>query len=555
MSMKMWVQNLKSRIAKPQPSSISPVGAPASTEAGSSEERSATELTPRKALVARLAIAALAVALVASLASLSFTRSATAAPAPAAGALDDSSVSALLSLDHAMETLAARVTPAVVNVTVVSKSKERPDDGNMPDMQQFFGPNSPFGPFEHRFRMQPMPQNRVEHGLGSGVIISPDGYIVTNNHVIDGAVDIRVTMSNKEVLSAKLVGADPLTDLAVIKVNATNLPSVPFGNSANLRPGQTVLAFGNPYGFQFTVTRGIISALNRPNPDASDRRKPGEFIQTDAAINPGNSGGALVDARGELIGINTFLVSNSGSFSGMGFAIPTQIVEPTVNSLIKYGKVQHGYIGVQISDVTPDNAKFFHLDKAEGALVSDVTAGSPGSKAGLKTGDVITELDGKTITDAGQLQMLVGQKKPGETIQLTVVRNDQPTSVSVTLGDLNNPGTTTEIAGAEQHKGRWGLSLGDLNQDARSELQQEGAAPDEKIHGAIVEDVVPGSPADNAGISRGDVIMEVDRQPMRSAADVARALGNVAKGQDALVLVWSNGGSTFRVLHSSEGQG
>ncbi len=174
------------------------------------------------------------------------------------------------------------------------------------------------------------PQNRVEHGLGSGVIISPDGYIVTNNHVIEGATDIRVTMSNKEVMAAKLIGADPLTDLAVIKVSGTNLPSVPWGNSANLHPGQTVLAFGNPYGFQFTVTRGIISALNRPNPDASDRRKPGEFIQTDAAINPGNSGGALVNAHGELIGINTFLVSGSGSFSGMGFAIPTQIVEPTV---------------------------------------------------------------------------------------------------------------------------------------------------------------------------------------------------------------------------------
>ena len=215
----------------------------------------------------------------------------------------------------------------------------------------------------------------MEHGLGSGVIISPDGYIVTNNHVIEGAVDIRVTMSNKEVLSAKLIGADPLTDLAVIKVNGTDLPSVPWGNSANLHPGQTVLAFGNPYGFRFTVTRGIISALNRPNPDASDRHKPGEFIQTDAAINPGNSGGALVDARGELIGINTFLISSSGAFSGMGFAIPTQIAEPTVETLIRDGKVTHAFIGIQIADLTPDNAKFFDMKKAEGALVSDVRPG------------------------------------------------------------------------------------------------------------------------------------------------------------------------------------
>ena len=277
----------------------------------------------------RLAVALLAVAVVGSVATFEFAKSAHAAVAdPAAAPLDDNSVAALLTLDHAMETLAARVTPAVVNVTVVSKSNVQQSGADgMPDMQQFFGPGNPFG---RQFNFPSQPQNRMEHGLGSGVIISPDGYIVTNNHVIDGAVDIRVTMSNKEVLSAKLVGADPLTDLAVIKVNGTNLPSVPWGNSANLHPGQTVLAFGNPYGFRFTVTRGIISALNRPNPDASDRRKPGEFIQTDAAINPGNSGGALVDARGELIGINTFLISSSGSFSGMGFAIPSQIVQPTV---------------------------------------------------------------------------------------------------------------------------------------------------------------------------------------------------------------------------------
>src|ERR1700691_5369990 len=409
----------------------------------------------------------------------------------AAAALDDNSVGALLTLDRAMETLAARVTPAVVNVTVVSKANEQATQTEaMPDTQQFSGQGSRF---RRQLRFPSQPQNRVEHGLGSGVIISPDGYIVPNNHVIDGAVDIRVTMSNREVLPAKLIGADPLTDLAVIKVNATNLPSVPWGNSASLHPGQTVLAFGNPYGFRFTVTRGIISALNRPNPDASDRHKPGEFIQTDAAINPGNSGGALVDARGELIGINTFLISSNGSFSGMGFAIPTQIVEPTVNTLIRDGKITHGYIGVQIADVTPENAKFFHLKKAEGALVSDVTPDSPGSKAGLKTGDVITELNGKSITDAGQLQMLVGQQRPGDTIHLDMMRDDKPTTVAVTLGDLNSP-NGGEVAGGEHHgKGRWGLSLGELDQNARQELQQDGAAQGVNIHGAVVNDVVPGS--------------------------------------------------------------
>src|SRR6202795_257116 len=329
-----------------------------------------------KAVVTRhLAVALIAVVAVGSVATLNFTKPATAAvAAPAAAALDDNSVGALLTLDRAMETLAARVTPAVVNVTVASKGNAQQGDAGaegMPDMQQFFGPGNPFGrQLDRQFNIPSQPQERMEHGLGSGVIISPDGYIVTNNHVIDGAVDIRVTMSNREVLSAKLVGADPLTDLAVIKVNRTNLPSVPFGNSSSLHPGQTVLAFGNPYGYRFTVTRGIVSALNRPNPDVSDRHKPGEFIQTDAAINPGNSGGPLVDARGELIGINTFLISSSGVFSGAGFAIPTQIVKPTVDALIRDGKVTHGYMGIGISDVTPENAKFFDVTDANGAVVT-----------------------------------------------------------------------------------------------------------------------------------------------------------------------------------------
>jgi serine protease Do len=498
----------------------------------------------RAVVTRRLVVALIAVVAVGSVATFNFTKSATAAAAaPAAAPLDDNSVGALLTLDRAMETLAARVTPAVVNVTVASKSNA-PQSGleGMPDMQQFFGPG-PGNPFGRQFSFPSQPQNRMEHGLGSGVIISPDGYIVTNNHVIDGAVDIRVTMSNREVLPAKLVGADPLTDIAVIKVNATNLPSVPWGNSAGLRPGQTVLAFGNPYGYRFTVTRGIISALNRPNPDASDRRKPGEFIQTDAAINPGNSGGALVDARGELIGINTFLISSSGSFAGMGFAIPSQIVQPTVETLIRDGKVTHPFIGIQISDVTPDNAKFFQMNKAEGALVSEGEPDTPGAKAGLRTGDVIAELDGKPVTDAGQLQMAVGQKRPGDTIHLLVVRDGKATSIAVTLEALGN-GKGTETAGDEHGKGRWGLSLADLTPDERNELQAQ-----KSVHGAIVEDVQPGSPADNAGLQRGDVIMEVNRHSVKSAAEVAQVLSNVPNGQDALVLVWSKGGSTFRVLH------
>jgi serine protease Do len=501
-------------------------------------------------LTKRLIVPVVAVAMAVSIGTYEFAKPAHAAsePAPAATALDDNSVSALLSLDHAMEALAARVTPAIVNVTVTSKTNANMNDGSQePDTQQFgqqFGPFGQFGPFN----MPMQPRSQIEHGLGSGVIISPDGYIVTNHHVVDGAVDINVTLTDRRILSAKLIGADPLTDLAVIKVNASDLPSVPWGDSTQLHPGQTVLAFGNPFGFRFTVTRGIVSALNRPNPSASDRRKPGEFIQTDAAINPGNSGGPLVDARGEVVGINTFLISSNGQFSGMGFAIPTQIVRPTVETLIKYGKVSHGYIGIGISDVTPENSKFFDLKKAEGAVVTQVEPDAPGAKAGLKTGDVVTSLDGRPVGDAGELQVQVGQMRPGSTIKLEIIRDGKNMNIPVTLQAMGSKNGEEESASSEHGKPRWGLGLEDLTPDAREQLQ----APKD-VDGALVGTVQPGSPADNAGLQRGDVIVEVNRHPVQSASDAAQELAKVTKGQDALVLVWSNGGNTFRVLHPSQG--
>src|ERR1700733_2973758 len=263
-------------------------------------------------------------------------------PAP----MDDNSVSSLVALDNAVEAVAARVTPAVVNVAVTSRGSaehqvgEDQEDGQEqgqgqslpPGLQQFFGQLPP-GMMPQRPQ-----QPQLEHGIGSGIIISPDGYIVTNNHVVDGAVEMRVTLHDRRVLKAKLVGHDPLTDLAVIKVDAHDLPSIAWGDSTKLKPGQTVLAFGSPFGyFQFSVTRGIVSAVDRQNPYRDDARKPGGYIQTDAAINPGNSGGPLVNARGELVGINTFIISNGGSFAGAGFAIPSQIVRTTAEQLIKRG--------------------------------------------------------------------------------------------------------------------------------------------------------------------------------------------------------------------------
>src|ERR1700674_487799 len=410
-----------------------------------------------KTMIGRVAASVVAIAALASLITYETAKpmaARAAVAAPAAAPLDDNSVVALLSPNQAMETLAARVTPAIVNVAVTSRSKPDMAEQQLPDdMQQFFGPG-----FGQGFGPHGRPQPQIEHGIGSGVIISPDGYIVTNNHVIDGAVDIRVTMSNRKILKAKLVGADPLTDLAVIKVDGGSLPSIPWGNSTSLRPGQTVLAFGNPFGFRFTVTRGIVSGLNRPNPFSRDRRSPGSFVQTDAAINPGNSGGPLVDVRGEVIGINTFLVSNSNSFSGMGFAIPTQIVRPTVEALIRNGKVSHGYMGIGISDVTPENAKFFHVENNEGAVVSQVENGSPAEKAGLKVGDVITELDGRKVSDASQLQIEVGQKQPGTAIKLEVLRDGKTVSVPVTLEEMGSRDHAGKEAASNGHsKARWGL--------------------------------------------------------------------------------------------------
>jgi len=506
----------------------------------------------------RLAIPLVTIALIAGFATHEFAKPSgvkAADASPSAPALDNDSVGAILALDKAMETLAARVTPAVVNVTVTSHSKGEEISGDQlpPEFRRFFGQG--FGPGsgngQHQFQFFG-PNGRgpqIEHGMGSGVVISPDGYIVTNNHVIDGAVDIRVTTSNRRVLKAKLIGADPLTDLAVIKVDASDMPSVPWGDSKEVRPGQTVLAFGNPYGFRFTVTRGIVSALNRANPDPSNRSKPGEFIQTDAAINPGNSGGPLVDARGEVVGINTFLISPSGTFSGMGFAIPSQIVRPTVEALIRDGKVSHGHIGIGISDVTPENAKFFGDSAMLGAVVTQVDPDSPGAKAGLQIGDVITEIDGHKVSDAGELQVTVSEKQPGTTIHLTVLRDGKTINVPVTLEELGSRSDDSgSHSGEGQGKMRWGLGLGNLTPEMRDQLQ----AP-QNIKGAVVEQVQPGSPADNAGLQQGDVILEVNRHKVQSAADVKEALSNIPKGQDALLLVYSNGGNSFRVLHSQEG--
>ena len=475
----------------------------------------------------------------------------------AAAPMDDNSVAALTALDRAMESLAARVEPSVVNIAVIATPSEEETEqggggqgggeglqGLPPGLQQFFG----FGGGQGQMRPRQQ-QQELQHGVGSGVIISPDGYIVTNNHVIAGAKDIKVTLHDRRVLNGHVVGADKLTDLAVVKVNASELPAIAWGDSGKLEQGQTVLAFGSPFGsLRFSVTRGIVSAVNRPDPYSQDARKPGAYIQTDAAINPGNSGGPLVNAHGELVGINCSIITDSGSFAGAGFAIPSQIAHSISASLIQHGKVEHGYLGIAMNDVTPANAHFFNLKDASGAIVSQVTPGAPASKAGVAQGDVITSLNGQTIVDSSALQVAVSEMSPGTSLALGILRNGQPMTLHLTVGEFHanaqqvaeNDGNGAK--GAVQ-PGKLGLAVGDLNAKDRQQLN----VPDD-VHGAVVEDVRPGSPGEEAALQPGDIIVQVNRKPTATADQFVNQVHGTGADQDILLLVWSKGNASYRTL-------
>lgn len=470
--------------------------------------------------------------------------------------MDDDSVSSLVALDNAVEAVAARVTPAVVNVAVTARLTGQDVDGDGDD--QDAGGQIPQGAIPPEFRrfFGPLgrgqnPQSQIEHGIGSGIIISPDGYIVTNNHVVDGATQVRVTLNDRRVFNAKVVGVDKLNDLAVIKINANNLTTVAWGDSTKLRPGQSVLAFGSPFGyFQFSVTRGIVSALDRPNPYSNDARKLGDFIQTDAAINPGNSGGPLVNARGELVGINTFIITNNGAFAGAGFAIPSQIVRATAEAIIKDGAVHHGYLGISMNDVTPDNSNFFNLPDATGAIVSNVSPDSPASRAGLKSGDVLRELNGSKIRNGSQLQVAVSQTSPGSEIKLGILRDGKPETLTVKVGEFKGDKQVAEKEGdGSQQHGKLGVSLGDLTPQMRQQLNIPS-----NVQGAAVASVRPGSPAEDAGLAPGDVIQEVNRKAVKNAEEFANDVHAVPAGKDVLLLVWSHGGASYRVVHPAEGK-
>lgn len=430
-----------------------------------------------------------------------------------------------------------KVSPGVVKIFTSARVQNTAYRGNpgMDDfLRRFFGDQ-----FE-------MPNRRGfnvprQHGIGSGVIVSKDGYILTNNHVVEGADEVRVALQDGREFNAKVVGRDPKSEVAVIKIDAKDLPAVPLADSDKVEVGDIVLAVGNPFGIGQTVTTGIVSATGRAGALGLDYE---DFIQTDAAINPGNSGGALVDLEGRLVGINTAILSRSGGNMGIGFAIPTNLARDVMDSLIRDGRVVRGYLGVMIQDLTPTLAEQFNVSgNTQGALVGDVTAKGPAEKAGLKSGDVIVEFNGKKITDSRHLKLQVARTGPGETVPVKVLRDGKTRELEVTVKEL--PGSE-RLAQADRQGSDEGTLNGVTVSDLDPRVRQQLNLPP-RMNGVVVTDVEPGSAAAESGLRPGDVITEINRQPVKSA-EQAVEMTEQAKEKQTLVRVWREGASRYVVV-------
>jgi serine protease Do len=433
--------------------------------------------------------------------------------------------------------IAQAVTPAVVNI-VASRPQGRDPRGQMEEFFNFPFPFGPQGPREFRGPRAPhdMPEPRGG-GQGSGVIVTPDGYVLTNNHVVDSAKELTVTLPDKRELKGKIVGTDPKTDLAVVKIDGKDLPYVPWGDSTKLRVGDYVLAVGNPFGLNSTVTLGIVSALGRGKMGITQYE---DFIQTDAAINPGNSGGALVNTKGELVGINTAIFSRSGGNEGVGFAVPTSLGRPIFDSLTKTGKVVRGWLGIGIQDVTQDLAKSFELKESKGALVSEVKEDSPAEQGGLKSGDVIIAYQGTPVPDGMTLQRLVAKTTVGTKASVKVARDGREKEITITVGELPDTTVIAKAEGSTADHALAGVAVQDLDRDTARELGLAG-----KIHGVVVVGVEPDSAAEQAGLQRGDVIREINRQPVKSVKDYEKAAARLKKDDRVLMLVNRRGATLF----------
>jgi serine protease Do len=422
--------------------------------------------------------------------------------------------------------LAENLSPAVVNVKVTKIEKAT--------FQRPQVPGEPFGDFFERFfkEMPRVPDNHMTQGAGSGVIIGSDGTILTNNHVVEGAKEVTVTLADKEEYQAKVVGRDPKTDLAVLKIEGDKpFPAAALGNSEQLKVGDWVVAIGNPFGLNHTVTSGIVSAKGR----VIGAGPYDDFIQTDASINPGNSGGPLFNMKGEVVGINTAIIPQG---QGIGFAIPINTAKPLIPQLVSNGEVTRGYLGVNIQTITPDLALALRVEDRNGALVADVTSGSPAEDGGLRRGDIITGFDGQAVNDSHDLPALVAATPVDKQVTVTVRRDGKERQLSVKVGKL--PSEQAKRGQAVQPaKGRWGLQLHDLTPQM---AHQFGLQADQ---GVVVVGVEPGSPAHESGIRQGDLIVEVNRHPVKSVEEVKENIDNTEDEDHLLLLVQRPNGKMY----------
>jgi serine protease Do len=432
--------------------------------------------------------------------------------------------------------------PQVVNISSSRVVKHDEGDVNSlfddPFFRQFFG-DQQSGPRSRRPQNQP--QTQKEQSLGSGVIFGTNGYIITNNHVVDGASDVKVFLRDKREFTAKVIGKDPKTDIAVLKVDADHLPAIPLGDSSKVEVGDLAFAIGDPFGVGQTVTMGIVSATGRANLGIEDYE---DFIQTDAAINPGNSGGALIDSKGELIGINTAILSHSGGNQGVGFAIPVNLAKQVMDQIVAHGHVIRGFLGATIQNVTPTMQKALGLESADGVLIGDVTPKGPAAKAGLKPGDVITKLNGESVTDSAALRLRISETAPGTSVALSGRRGNGPFDLNVKLGELPANQEQAKEEGSSPETLR-GLQVEPLTPAIQQQLHLSG-----ELHGVVVSQVDPSSAAASAGILEGDVIQEVNRKPVTSVSEFTQAMHS-AKGQPVLLRVVRDGRGFYAAIDPS----
>ncbi len=428
------------------------------------------------------------------------------------------------------------ISPLVVNIST-TKTVTKKD--SVPFSHFFDGaPNEFIEPFN-------LPKKWKEQSLGSGVLVSDEGYIITNSHVVEKADEISVKLFDQQTYIGKIIGSDPKTDIAVIKISAKNLPAIKWGDSDKLQVGEFVLAFGNPYSLGHTVTMGIVSALGRANVGIADYE---DFIQTDAAINPGNSGGPLVNIKGELVGINTAIFSRTGGYQGIGFAVPSNMAKSVMTQLIKDGKVTRGWLGVTIQNLTPDLAREFGLKKSTGALVTEIYQGSPAEKAGLKRGDVILEINEKNIVTVETLRNTVAQSKVGSKIKLKVLRNAKNIALDVTIAefpqDLAKTTTKeTEDSPPEEKNELAGFSVMDLTREIAKQL---GLPRNEQ--GVVIMKVAPYSAAEEAGLRKGDVIQEINKKRVKGLNDFNKIIPKLKDGDTLLLFINRSGNKLYVTL-------